>query len=107
MTSRPSGIEAAMIKNINGVDLARRRAIAAAGGTVLSSVLPWLAPVAHGADGPVTTRPIPSSGERLPIMGIGTAVIFDYQNDPTKQAARSEVIRALIAGGGRLIDTAP
>jgi aryl-alcohol dehydrogenase-like predicted oxidoreductase len=33
-------------------------------------------------------------------------VIFDYRNDAAKQAARSEVIRALIAGGGRLIDTA-
>jgi hypothetical protein len=88
------------------VDLARRRAMAAAGGALLSSALPWLAALAHGAEGPVMTRPIPSSGERLPIVGIGTAVIFDYQNDPEKQAARGEVIRRLIAGGGRLIDTA-
>lgn len=95
-----------MIRDIKRVELARRRAIAAAGGAVLSSALPWLAPAAHGAEGPVMTRPIPSSGERLPIVGIGTAVIFDYQNDPAKQAARREVIRTLIAGGGRLIDTA-
>lgn len=88
------------------VDLSRRRALAAAGGAVLSSALPWLGPAAHGAGGPVATRPIPASGERLPIVGIGTAVIFDYQDDPAKQAARSEVIRTLIAGGGRLIDTA-
>src|SRR5882672_7395511 len=54
----------------------------------------------------VATRPIPSSGERLPIVGIGTAVIFDYQNDAEKQVARREVIRALVAGGGKLIDTA-
>ena len=53
------------------------------------------------------TRPIPHGGERIPIVGIGTAVIFDYQDDPAKQAARSEVIKALVAGGGRLIDTAP
>ena len=85
------------------VDLLRRRALAAAGGAV---VLPWLGLAAHGAEGPVATRPIPSSGERLPVVGIGTAVIFDYQNDPGKQAARREVIRTLIAGGGRLIDTA-
>ena len=91
-----------MIRDIKRVDLSRRRAIGAA----LSSALPWLAPAAHGAEGPVATRPIPSSGERLPIVGIGTAVIFDYQNDPAKQAARREVIRTLIAGGGRLIDTA-
>jgi aryl-alcohol dehydrogenase-like predicted oxidoreductase len=88
------------------VDLSRRRAMAAAGGALLSTAFPWLAPLAHGAEGSVMTRPIPSSGERLPIVGIGTAVIFDYQNDPAKQAARAEVIRRLIAGGGRLIDTA-
>jgi aryl-alcohol dehydrogenase-like predicted oxidoreductase len=91
---------------IKQVDLSRRAAIAAAGGAVLSGTLPWLAPAAHAAEGPVATRPIPSSGERLPIVGIGTAIIFDYQNDPAKQAARGEVIRTLIAGGGRLIDTA-
>jgi len=88
------------------VDLSRRRAIAAAGGAVLTSALPWRAAEAQGAEGLVMTRPIPTSGERLPIVGIGTAVIFDYQNDPAKQAARREVIRTLIAGGGRLIDTA-
>ena len=77
--------------------------LAAAGGLTLSGSLPW---VARAAEGPISTRPIPSSGERLPIVGIGTAVIFDYQNDAEKQAARSEVIRRLIAGGGRLIDTA-
>jgi len=88
------------------VDRSRRRAVAAAGGAVLSGALPWFAPAVHGAEGPIATRPIPSSGERLPIVGIGTAVIFDYQDDPAKQAARREVIRALVAGGGRLIDTA-
>ena len=86
--------------------ISRRHALAAAGGAVLSSALPWLTPAALGAEGPLMTRPIPSSGERLAIVGIGTAVIFDYQNDPAKQAARREVIRTLIAGGGRLIDTA-
>ena len=88
------------------VDLSRRTVIAAAGGAALSSALPWLASAAHAAEGPVATRPIPSSSERLPIVGIGTAVIFDYQNDPAKQAARRDVIRTLVAGGGRLIDTA-
>ena len=88
------------------INHSRRRAIVAAGGVAFSSALCWLAPAAHGAEGTVATRPIPSSGERLPIVGVGTAVIFDYQDDPAKQAARREVIRALVAGGGRLIDTA-
>jgi aryl-alcohol dehydrogenase-like predicted oxidoreductase len=100
-------IGATMIQEIERIDLSRRRAIAAAGAATLSGALPWVARAAHGAEGPLMTRPIPSSGERLPIVGIGTAVIFDYQNDPAKQAARRDVIRTLVANGGRLIDTAP
>jgi aryl-alcohol dehydrogenase-like predicted oxidoreductase len=56
---------------------------------------------------PLITRPIPVSGEPLPIVGIGSAVIFEYENDPAKQAERTAVIKTLVAGGGKLIDTAP
>ena len=80
------------------VNLLRRKTLAVLAGT--------LAAPAFSADEPLATRPIPHGGERLPIVGIGTAVIFDYQNDAGKQAARREVIRALVAGGGKLIDTA-
>lgn len=85
------------------MDFTRRRVLA---GSALAGVLSQVPSVARGAEAPVMTRPIPHGGERIPIVGIGTAVIFDYQDDPAKQAARSEVIRALVAGGGRLIDTA-
>ena len=84
------------------IDLARRRVLA---GTALASVLSQLPAFAQSPER-VATRPIPHGGERIPIVGIGTAVIFDYQNDPARQAARAEVIRTLIAGGGKLIDTA-
>ena len=83
-------------------DVARRRVLA---GTVLSGVLSQLPAFAQSPE-LLSTRPIPHGGERIPIVGIGTAVIFDYQGDPAKQAARSEVIKALVAGGGRLVDTA-
>lgn len=59
------------------------------------------------AAGAVRTKPIPVSKEALPVIGIGTAVIFDYENDPVKQAERAEVLKVLTAGGGSLIDTAP
>jgi len=51
------------------------------------------------------TRAIPSSGERLPVVGLGTASVFDSDDEPTRHAA-AEVIRTLVAAGGRLIDTA-
>jgi aryl-alcohol dehydrogenase-like predicted oxidoreductase len=59
------------------------------------------------AAGPLRTKPIPVSKEPLPVVGIGTAVIFDYENNPVKQAERAEVLKVLTAGGGSLIDTAP
>jgi aryl-alcohol dehydrogenase-like predicted oxidoreductase len=51
------------------------------------------------------TRAIPSTGERLPAVGLGTAVNFDRDNDAARRAA-ADVIRTLLEGGGRLVDTA-
>jgi aryl-alcohol dehydrogenase-like predicted oxidoreductase len=65
-----------------------------------------LAPPAHAqTDAPLITRAIPSSGERLPAVGLGTASVFNSADEPTKQKAAA-VLQALIANGGRLIDTA-
>lgn len=86
------------------LDPRRRRALLATGGAALAGTLGL--PFGLSAQEAVATRALPG-GERLPIVGIGTAVIFDYANDPEKQAARREVIRTLVAGGGRLVDTAP
>jgi diketogulonate reductase-like aldo/keto reductase len=63
--------------------------------------------IAARAAGPLLRRPIPKSGEMLPVIGIGTAIIFDIAGEPAKIAERSEVVRTLVSGGGRLIDTAP
>jgi aryl-alcohol dehydrogenase-like predicted oxidoreductase len=49
-------------------------------------------------------RPIPASGELLPAVGLGTAYVFDGNDDVTRQKA-SGVLQALIAGGGRVVDT--
>ncbi len=50
-------------------------------------------------------RAIPKSGEALPAVGLGTAYVFDENNDEIRQKATA-VVQALIARGGRLIDTA-
>jgi len=51
------------------------------------------------------TRSIPSTGELLPAVGLGTAAVFDTADVATLQSARA-VVRALIDNGGKLIDTA-
>lgn len=60
---------------------------------------------AQNATAPLITRAIPSSGERLPAVGLGTASIFNSDDERTRQAA-GQVIRTMVEAGGRVIDTA-
>lgn len=54
----------------------------------------------------MATRLIPHSGERIPVIGLGTAGGYDVGENSAKKEALAEVIGRLIAGGGKLIDTA-
>ena len=51
-------------------------------------------------------RPIPSSGERLPPVGLGTWITFDV-TDAAARRARGEILRAFFEAGGRLVDSSP
>ncbi|MCB2109316.1 MAG: aldo/keto reductase [Rhodobacteraceae bacterium] len=64
--------------------------------------MPFL-PSAMAAETPILTRPIPKTGEQLPMMGLGTSSSFRSADTQ----ARRDVIAALIDGGASLIDTAP
>jgi aryl-alcohol dehydrogenase-like predicted oxidoreductase len=59
------------------------------------------------ADAPMSTRPIPSSGEALPVIGMGTSGSFEVGADAAARAPLAEVLRRFVDGGARLIDTAP
>jgi aryl-alcohol dehydrogenase-like predicted oxidoreductase len=88
----------------------RRDVLALGAGLSASAALgiaPALAQAAAADARPVLTRIIPRSGERLPVIGLGTAIIFDIEDDAAARAERSTVIRILLEGGARLIDTAP
>ncbi len=53
------------------------------------------------------TRPIPSTGERLPVVGLGSWITFNVGDDPELRDECAEVMRAYFAAGGRLIDSSP
>lgn len=53
------------------------------------------------------TKPIPATGEPLPVIGMGTWITFNVGGDPDLRAARTEVLRAFFAAGGTLIDSSP
>jgi aryl-alcohol dehydrogenase-like predicted oxidoreductase len=84
---------------------ARRNLLKIGAGLGVATLAPQLA--AQAKPGPLLGRKIPKSGELLPVIGLGTAIIFDIGNDPDKRAERSAVIRTLLDGGARMIDTAP
>jgi len=55
----------------------------------------------------MTTRPIPVSGEALPVIGLGTWQTFDVGRDAAAHRHLAEVLRVLFAGGGKVIDSSP
>jgi diketogulonate reductase-like aldo/keto reductase len=53
------------------------------------------------------TRRIPSSGEALPVVGLGSWITFNVGGDRAMREACTEVVRAFFADGGRMIDSSP
>lgn len=54
-----------------------------------------------------TTRAIPSSGEPLPLVGLGSWITFNVGNDIAARDASAEVMRNFFQAGGRLVDSSP
>jgi diketogulonate reductase-like aldo/keto reductase len=53
------------------------------------------------------TRPIPSSGEALPVIGLGTSQTFDVGAGAADRQPLREVLRLMLDAGGKIIDTSP
>jgi diketogulonate reductase-like aldo/keto reductase len=53
------------------------------------------------------TRPIPSTGEALPVVGVGTWQTFDIGDGAAEREQRKEVLRVLFEAGGKVIDSSP
>ncbi len=53
------------------------------------------------------TRPIPSTGEQIPVVGLGSWITFNVGKDTAARAQSAEVMRQFFAAGGKLIDSSP
>lgn len=53
------------------------------------------------------TRPIPSSGEALPVVGLGTWQTFDVGTGAKERAPLTQVLKTLFEAGGSVIDSSP
>jgi aryl-alcohol dehydrogenase-like predicted oxidoreductase len=87
--------------------LAARMAGACAAGSLLGPAALALGAEAEPDRVPVLLRPIPSSGQMLPVIGVGTAVVYELDTADAKFPVLVETVRAFLAHGGAVIDTSP
>ena len=55
----------------------------------------------------INTRPIPATGEALPVIGCGTYIALDAAPGAAGYAELPGVLSALFAGGGSVLDSSP
>lgn len=85
--------------------ITRRAALGALGVGALGALS--LATPAGAAPAGRITKAIPSTGARIPVIGMGTWQTFNVGDDPALRAARTEVLRTFLALGGGLVDSSP
>ena len=95
--------------NSLGKDITRRHAARVMAGTGAALFLAMEStnaqPEPSSAD--MIKRAIPSSGEKLPVIGLGTWRVFDVSSSNAGRAPLEEVLRAFVRQGARVIDSSP
>ncbi len=93
------------------IDRSRARLLRAAAALPALPILACLAATlraqAQSTHRPMNTRPIPATGEALPVIGCGTYVGFDQTPGTPAYALLPGVVAALLDAGGRVIDSSP
>lgn len=57
--------------------------------------------------GALLTRAIPSTGEHIPVIGVGTSGSYEVPLDSQEFTALKDVLKVFFDGGGSVIDTSP
>ena len=73
---------------------------------LLAAALARMSP-AGAAGAPLLARAIPKSGEKLPVIGLGTWQTFDAGGGAGARAPLKEVLREFVERGGKVIDSSP
>ncbi|MDP3699349.1 MAG: aldo/keto reductase [Hylemonella sp.] len=78
---------------------------------LLLHLLPALGAAGVHAQSPARPQPlhrtIASTGEQIPVLGLGSWITFNVGNDRVARAQCAEVMRHFFDAGGRLIDSSP
>ncbi|GAB2176027.1 aldo/keto reductase [Dongia sp. agr-C8] len=72
-----------------------------------TAVAPFFSSTARAAETSPSTRAIPSSGEAMPMVGLGSWITFNVGDDPKLREECAGVMAAFFEGGGRMIDSSP
>jgi diketogulonate reductase-like aldo/keto reductase len=91
------------------IQMTRREAARLFGATAVGLFLPvhGLRLQAETESSGMLARAIPSSGEKLPVIGLGTSRTFDVDLAPDNRRQLEEVLRRFVKLGARVIDTSP
>jgi diketogulonate reductase-like aldo/keto reductase len=94
------------------MDLSRRDTLRVFGATAAGAFLGSPASIGSSGTDPGAApepmrRAIPSSGERIPAIGLGTWSTFDVDASPSARAPLEEVLARFAGRGGRVVDSSP
>ena len=88
-----------------GPALSRRALLKMMAAGSLAGLAPFSRLLASGHT--LRQRPVPSSGELLPAVGLGTSRVFDVGSDEQARAPLAEVLKLMVEHGGSVVDTSP
>src|SRR5438045_8742094 len=87
--------------------ISRRRAAKLIGATAASALLPMGTSRIYAVDESGLTRSVPLTGEKLPVIGLGSAVTFDVRPGAPQLKPLGEVLALFVKHGGKVIDSSP
>ncbi len=86
-------------------DLNRRHFIQALTAGTMASL--WPSSLNAKPQTSILTKTIPSSGQAIPAIGIGSWITFNVGRDPSLRQSRTKVLKAFFEGGGSMVDSSP
>lgn len=87
--------------------ITRRDAIHLIGASAAGVLLPAGLQSSFAASSGLIRRAVPKTGEKLPVMGLGSAVSFDVPFRPAKLQPLEQVLALFVKNGGKVVDSSP
>jgi diketogulonate reductase-like aldo/keto reductase len=87
--------------------ITRRDAARLIGGASAAALVPWPLNAAEKGGASILARAIPSTGQKIPVVGLGTWQVFDVGDSYGELAPLKEVLTRFVQLGGQVIDSSP